>query len=272
MGNTKNIMHNSQQLQGTISIIKNSGNFVKIKDIGKIGHLVIPICNKHAVLSGIDKEIDQFTKEEIAKYTAIYLKNISIEEIDLAFQNERFNLYPNKSKHYNFFSIDYYVEIITKYKDWKQEMMITHNIQIDNKTITLPQQSETTLIEEKKETTRQFITQIFNNIKSKKNDYIDFVSYTLYEDFLEHKLIVISNKDKTILYQKMLDAYLREKKQDLRKTSKIYAKQKIQSFLQDFNAKKSKNAIVINRCKAYLVCKSLKEHYSVKDVLKKINL
>lgn len=272
MESTNNITNISQQLQGPISIIKNSGAFVKIKDIGKIGHLIIPICNKHAVLSGIDKEIDPYTKDEIAKYTAIYLKNLSIEEIELAFQNERFNLYHNKSKHYNFFSIDYYVEIISKYKAWKQEIMITHNIQIDNKTITLPQQSETTLIEERKEITRQFITQIFNTLKSEKNDYIDFASYTLYEEFLEHKLIVISNQDKTILYQKMLDAYIREKKQDLRKNSKINAKQKIQSFLQDFNAKKSKNSIVINRCKAFLVCKSLREHYSVVDVLKKINL
>ena len=146
MDNT-NLPTTTQNLN-PIAVLKKLDTFLKIKEFDKVGHLIIPICNKHAVLTGIDKEIDPFTKEEIAKYTAVHLKNLTFEEIEIAFQNERFNLYDKKSIHYNFFSIDYYVEIITKYKTWKQSQMTIHNIAMNQNL--LPEKSNTALEQEKK--------------------------------------------------------------------------------------------------------------------------
>ena len=84
MDNT-NLPTTTQNLN-PIAVLKKIDTFLKIKEFDKVGHLIIPICNKHAVLTGIDKEIDPFTKEEIAKYTAVHLKNLTFEEIEIAFQ------------------------------------------------------------------------------------------------------------------------------------------------------------------------------------------
>jgi len=180
-----------------IAVIKNLGAFTKIKDFDKVGHLTIPICNKHAVLSGIDKEIDPFTKEEIAKYTAVHLKNLSFEELELAFQNERFNLYDKKTIHYNFFSIDYFVEIITKYKVWKQSQMTIHNIPININL--LPETSNSSSQDNIKKIRIEFINHIFNQLKETKKEYVND-AFTLYEDFVQHKLIEVTPQQKEIAH------------------------------------------------------------------------
>lgn len=252
--------------QSPIAILKTLGTFTKIKDFDKIGHLVIPICNKHAVLSGIDKEIDQFTKEEIAKYTATHLKNLSIEEIELAFQNERFNLYDNKTIHYNFFSIDYFVEIIKKYIHWKQNQMAIHNIPINQ--ILIP--ANTNNQENIKQIRKEFVTLIFNELKQTKQNYIHD-AFTLYEDFVEQKLITISDQDKITLYKVILNEVKTETIQEISTTLNRTLKNKLKVFLDNLNKNAIKN-VVANRCKAYLVCKSIDSFQNLDSLLKKINI
>jgi len=251
-----------------IAVIKNLGAFIKIKEFDKIGHLTIPICNKHAVLSGIDKEIDPFTKEEIAKYTAVHLKNLSFEEIEIAFQNERFGLYPKKTIHYNFFSIDYFVEIITKYKVWKQSQMTIHNIPLNQSL--LPLDSNSTTEENKKQIRREFITMIFNELKQTKKDYIND-AHSLYEDFIQLDLINATKQEKNAVYNIMLRDTIKETNEQLNKPIKSTLRKQLNLFLESLDSK-DKNILVINKCKAYLVCKSIASHQTVEDILKKLHL
>jgi hypothetical protein len=233
-----------------------------------VGHLTIPICNKHAVLSGIDKEIDPFTKEEIAKYTAVHLKNLSFEELEIAFQNERFNLYDKKSIHYNFFSIDYFVEIITKYKVWKQNQMTIHNIAMN--TNLLPQTSNSTIEENKKQIRIEFITHVFNELKQTKKDYLHD-SFTLYEDFIECKLIKEGSlQQKKDLYAIMLKEAIKETNEQINKSFKKSFKKQLQSSLNNIK-NNNKNTLVVNKCKAYLVSKAIASHQNIDAILKKIN-
>jgi len=268
MENTKLQTINTNN-QNPISILKTLNNLVKIKEFDKIGHLVIPICNKHAVLSGIDKEIDQFTKEEIAKYTAIHLKNLTIEEIEMAFQNERFNLYDLKTKHYNFFSIDYYTEIIQKYKVWKQNEMTKHNIQINQSL--LPEQSNSTIEKNNKQIRIEFIKYIFSEIKNKKIEYIE-EAFTLYDDFIDHKLIVISDQEKKDLYQVMYNKTIKKTESEISTAFKKSLRSQLKSFLNDLQINKNKNEYVKNRCKAYLVSKKIDSFLNVESIFKKMNL
>lgn len=258
----------SHQNLNPIAVLKALGTFTKIKDFDKIGHLVIPICNKHAVLSGIDKEIDPFTKEEIAKYTSVHLKNLSFEEIELAFQNERFNLYPTKTIHYNFFSIDYFVEIITKYKVWKQNQMIIHNIPMN--TNLLPETSNSTTEQNKTKIRIEFITHIFRELKETKKNYIHD-AFTMYEDFVECELININNQQKKDLYAIMAKEAIKETNEQISNTYKRSLKKELQSYIEKIK-KTNNDTLVANKCKAYLVCKSIASFQTIDAVLKKLNL
>jgi len=270
MDNTNNLpaTNIAPQNLSPIAVLKNLNAFTKIKEFDKIGHLVIPICNKHAVLSGIDKEIDPFTKEEIAKYTAIHLKNLTIEEIEIAFQNERFNLYDSKTIHYNFFSIDYYTEIIIKYKKWKQTQMVKHNIDPNNISL-LPEKSVTASELEIKQTRIEFIKLVFNEININNKKCVD-ESFTLYELFVDSNLIVISDKQKKDLYKVMLNNVNREKNKELSSTFNTNKRRAIISFINDLNKNKNKNYLVINKCKTYLIAKVIANHKDVNTLLKKI--
>ena len=254
--------------QNPIAVLKNLNAFIKIKEFDKVGYLVIPICNKHAVLSGVDKEIDEFTKEEIAKYTALHLKNLTFEEIEIAFQNERFNLYDKKSIHYNFFSIDYFVEIITKYKVWKRSQMTIHNIAMNQNL--LPEKSNDTLERDKKQIRIEFINHILILLKDQQHEYIND-AFTLYDDFVEHKLIKVDDQQKKDLYAIMLKETIKETNQKISKTHNTNSKKELESFVKNLR-EKNKNNVVANKCKAYLVCKSMLEYKSVEAILKKLNL
>lgn len=251
-----------------ISVLRNLGAYTKIKDFDKVGHLVIPICNKHAVLSGIDKEIDQFTKEEIAKYTALHLKNLTFEEIEVAFQNERFNLYEKKTIHYNFFSIEYFVEIIGKYKIWKRSQMTIHNIPIS--TNLLPEQTATVTELEKKKIRAIHINSIFNELQEGKVEIVN-EAFTLYEEFIEHQLIIVTDQQKIDLYNVMLKDVKSEQKKKMFHEKNETLKKDIKKFLESLN-RTGKNTLVINRSKAYLVCKYIKEQQSAYVILEKLNL
>lgn len=266
MDNT-NLPTTTQNLN-PIAVLKKLDTFLKIKEFDKVGHLIIPICNKHAVLTGIDKEIDPFTKEEIAKYTAVHLKNLTFEEIEIAFQNERFNLYDKKSIHYNFFSIDYYVEIITKYKTWKQSQMTIHNIAMNQNL--LPEKSNTALEQDKKQIRIEFINHIFLLLKEKEQGYIND-AFTLYDDFVENELIIIDDQQKKDLYASMLKEVIKEANQEISKTHNKNSKKELESFVKKLR-EKNKNNIVANKCKAYLVCKSMSKYKTVDAILKKINI
>jgi ribosomal protein L17 len=259
---------NNFNSQNPLSVLKNLNAFIKIKEFDKVGHLVMPICNKHAVLSGIDKEIDPFTKEEIAKYTAIHLKNLTFEEIEIAFQNERFNLYDKKAIHYNFFSIDYFVEIITKYKAWKQSQMTIHNIPMNQ--ILLPDNSESTAEKNKKAIRIEFIIHIFNQLNETKKEYIND-AFTLYEDFVQHKLIDVTDQQKKDLYAVIVKETIKETNHQISTAFKKHIKKELQSYVQKIK-NKSKDNQVANKCMAYLVCKSMRSHQSAEEILKKLNL
>lgn len=270
MDNTNNLptTQNNSISQNPIAVLKNINSFAKIKEFDKVGHLVIPICNKHAVLSGIDKKIDEFTKEEIAKYTAVHLKNLTFEEIDIAFQNERFNLYEEKSIHYNFFSIDYFVEILTKYKTWKKNQMVIHNIPLAQEL--LPENTISTNDEHKKNIRKAFVDMLFNELKTTQKEYVHD-AFTLYEDFIEHGLIVISDEEKKATYKIMTRETISETSTQIRQARNSTLRKELQAYISKLN-QTNKDALIINKCKAYLVCKSIKSFISADAILKKIDL
>lgn len=229
-----------------ISILKNSFSFKKIREYDKIGYLIIPICNKHFALFGFKNEIDPFTKEEIAKYTALHCKSLSIEEIELAFENERFGLMGNKTEHYQLFSIDYYVQIINKYKKWKAETMIEKNI--EEPAVPIIQLSESNYNEEQR---RKEMAE-----EAKQKGVAEF-SWIFYDKFLSEGKINPTDEFKKKLYQEQLTAYEKELS-----TGNFYKGNTLKQKLKDLKKEienKEKNGYVIARCKSIIVSEYLKQ-------------
>ena len=239
MPNTQAVINNP------ISILKNSFNFKKIREYEKVGQYIMPICNKHFALCGLKNEIDLFTKEEIAKYTALHCRSLSIEEIELAFENERFGLMGNKTEHYQLFSIDYYVQIINKYKKWKTETMIEKNIQEPTKPMLQLSESNYNEQENIKRMTEE----------AKEKGIAEF-SWIYYDKFLSEGKINPSDDYKTKLYEEQLKIYQKELT-----TGSFYTgntlKQKIKDFKKEIE-NKEKNGAVIARCKSIIVSDYLK--------------
>jgi GMP synthase PP-ATPase subunit len=145
--------------------------------------------------------------------------------------------------------------------------MTIHNIPL-NQTL-LPENSNSTDDEDKKEIRREFIKMLFNELKTTQKEYIHD-AFTLYEDFVEHGLIVISDGQKKTLYNIMLKETIQDIKFKIHKSSSTSLKKEMQSILK--NIDKDKNSNAINRSKAYLVCTSIKSFISDDAILKKINL
>ena len=239
MPNTQAVINNP------ISILKNSFNFKKIREYEKVGQFIMPICNKHFALCGLKNEIDQFTKEEIAKYTALHCRSLSVEEIELAFENERFGLMGEKTEHYQLFSIDYYVQIINKYKKWKTDTMIEKNIQEPAEP--LLQLSESNYNEQEN---------IKRMIEEAKEKGIAEFSWIYYDKFLSEGKINPSDDYKTKIYEEQLKIYQKELT-----AGNFYTGNKLKQKLKDFKKEienKEKNGAVIAICKSIIVSNYLK--------------
>ena len=93
----------------------------------------------------------------------------------------------------------------------------------------------------------------------------------MYDDFIEHELIKVDLQQKKDLYAIMLKEVIKEVNKKISKSYNINSKKELESFVKKLR-EKNKNNVVVNKCKAYLVCKSMVGYESVDAILKKINI
>ena len=146
--------------------------------------------------------------------------------------------------------------------------MTIHNIAMNQNL--LPEKSNTALEQEKKQIRVEFIKHIFILLKEEKHEYIND-AFTLYDDFIEHELIKVDLQQKKDLYAIMLKEVIKEANKKISKSYNINSKKELESFVKKLR-EKNKNNVVVNKCKAYLVCKSMVGYESVDAILKKINI
>ena len=146
--------------------------------------------------------------------------------------------------------------------------MTIHNIAMNQNL--LPEKSNTALEQEKKQIRVEFIKHIFILLEEEKHEYISD-AFTLYDDFIEHELIKVDLQQKKDLYAIMLKEVIKEANKKISKSYNINSKKELESFVKKLR-EKNKNNVVVNKCKAYLVCKSMVGYGSVDAILKKINI
>lgn len=127
-----------------IAFIKNSFSHIPIKTL-KHPHtkpVLGAIFTSASALAGIKDGVQDLVKKDLIDLVFQRFSNLSIEEIYYAFKLERQLAYPTKTEHYQFFSTEYVAEILSKYREYKQEKMRIHNINLPKKEIALPPRNE----------------------------------------------------------------------------------------------------------------------------------
>lgn len=169
-----------------------------------VGVLFTNLC----VLAGIKEKLDHATKGDLYRSLKNYYLDLTLEEIYKAFELERNEQYPKKSSHFQLFGVDYFSEVIKKYRIWKPEHLTKHHIAIDVKN-QLPEK-----------TTSQIKQDLDNGIILRFNEFKAFKPMTepivhIYQELLDRGIILgaITPKLKAYYDQKQKEATQELKKE-----------------------------------------------------------
>lgn len=115
----------------TPSFLKKTFELDKIKEVSNFKEFnpaFSLMMTEIIALSAIKSEIQQIDIDDITKMILTHYGALSLNEIYKSFDLERYGLYDVKTPAYDRFNADYVSTILIKYKKWKQQGMIAHNI------------------------------------------------------------------------------------------------------------------------------------------------
>lgn len=181
-----------------VAFVKNIQNFKKIREIKAevnfftvLGELFSVISN----LQGVKGEIEQINKVDISRLLLQVHSDLSLEEIYKAFELERFGVIGLKTEHFQLFNADYVKAVLVKYKNWRQNTRVQHNLKTEPLTKNLlPEISEI----EKKEILRKGVIERFEHYLKTKEINEPFVH--IFDFLLEQGIIKGANTPKLIQY------------------------------------------------------------------------
>ncbi len=165
-----------------VSFLKENYNFKKLRERKtepEIRILIGTAMVKSAGHIGI-KSIDPLNRSDISKMILSTYNDLTLEEIYKSFELERYGVYEDKTEHFQLFNSEYVAAVLKKYRNWKQNTKIQHNI---SPPVALPQQTDS----DKKEIITNGIVRVFNEFKDsgimpEPNNYI-------FDELLERKII-----------------------------------------------------------------------------------
>lgn len=80
------------------------------------------IITNQAILVGYKGEIDSLIQLDIARLLTTRFRTFSLEEINYAFQLDRFGYHGDPTSHYQLFNTEYVVSIMNRYIKWKENI------------------------------------------------------------------------------------------------------------------------------------------------------
>lgn len=193
-----------------ITFLKSNFANIKIRDRKtepNIGVLFAIAWSKICGLSGIKSEQDDFVIEDITKMIFYAYSDLTIEEIYKAFELERYGIYENKTEHFQLFNSDYISTILKKYRVWKNNTKIHHNITEEKK-------STSEISEEAKENILiNGVNRVFKEYQETKT--IDGPTEYLFDFLVEKGKIKTKGNETLVLYYqiKLEEAKLQLKKE-----------------------------------------------------------
>lgn len=243
-----------------ITFLKKNYDFQTIKERKTETNILTVLSvlwTRISILGGFKNEMAFEITQDITNLIFGVYSDLTIEEIYKAFELERFGLYNEKTKHFQLFNSEYVSEILKKYKKWKHDMKMQHNISHPkNALLELPESTEA----DKKNIRLGFIKMIWDEIQEKKEP----ISWSLYAD-LESKMN-LSKERRNNLYSLELSRYQVELQS--KKTNDFQTINAYKDLLRQIE-NKSLVTVVINRCKSKLVNEYIKSNFENIDELLK---
>lgn len=149
-----------------VAFVKENHTFKKIRDRLTEPHFGVTLgvmMAKVCAYAGIKNEITDHDKFDIGRAIKNRFSDLSCEEFMKAFENERHGIYAERTEHFQLFNAEYVTSVLNKYKKWRQETKIAHNISI-NPQNQLPQMSP----DAEREIMIGATTRLFNEFKESK--------------------------------------------------------------------------------------------------------
>ena len=195
-----------------VSFLKKNYNFKKIRDRRtepNITTFLSVTWLKICMLCGIKQNQSSEVWQDITNLIFSYYSDLTVEEIYKAFELERFNEYKERSKHFQLFNSEYVSDVLKKYKEWKQNTKIEHNITKPENTPLLPSISDS----QKEEILVKGIVRVFSEYKQTK--ILPEPNTHIFDELLSRGLILGANTPKLEKYyaEKMEQAKLELKKE-----------------------------------------------------------
>ncbi len=257
-----------------IKFLKENYNFKKIRDRKTEPHistLVSIMWTRISLLSGLKTETHMEIAQDLTNMIFSAFNELSLEEIYKAFELERYSIYEAKTSHFQLFNSDYVSEILKKYKKWKENTKIQHNICVsDLKKNTLPELTQNA----KKELLDNAIVRVFNEYKETKE--IQDPCAHIFDELFERGFIkkITSSKifnyyqEKRNLAEEMLrQEYKQELSFEANKTKRL----QINEILNNLAEKQS--SLIENRAKKLVLIdffeKKISENIDLENLIKK---
>lgn len=239
-----------------VSFIKKNYEFKKIKEREHEPMFKMLLGCAFAEISafaGIKNEISDENKRDILKMILTVYNDLTLEEIYKAFELERYFAYEDKTEHFQLFNAVYISTVLKKYKNWRQNLKIQHNISKGNTTAIEPSQ----ITEKKQQQIRnEFIQHLYREIK--EHGYT-FDARLIYKELEEKGKIIIGNSKKTELYNKQYDKILFSLKAKALKGATSEIKDLIHSMVKAQEEGKWVKQVA-DECMAIMVCEYLKDY------------
>lgn len=192
-------------------------------------------------LTGIKGILDEAIKRDISNMMLNFFNQLSIEEVELAFEMERYSQFEDKTEHFQEFNSDYVSKILKKYIIWKRNTSTQLNISNAKHEDRQPTEEELDAINQ------EYIKSIYNELNTGIESY-KINAHLIYDKIPEKFKPSAAEMWQIFEEQKQIYETEIKSKQIKYSSNKIKLKEIIQ------NANNSALRIVQDRCRSIVVC------------------
>lgn len=200
-----------------VSFIKKNYEFKKIRERQNDPLFKMLIGNAFAeisVFAGLKSAITHENKHDILKMILSLYNDLTLEEIYKAFELERYGAYDEKTEHFQLFNADYISKVLKKYKVWRQNLKIHHNI--SGPTLSIEQSSNVSS-EEQKKIMDSAIIRLYNEFLD--NGEISIPCSFVFDELWEREVITLRNYDLP-MYRKIAEREVKSEVKSKKATDK----------------------------------------------------
>lgn len=192
-------------------------------------------------LSGIKGILDEAIKRDISNMMLNFFSQLSIEEVELAFEMERYSQFEEKTEHFQEFNSDYVSKVLKKYIVWKRNTSTQLNISNAKNEEKTPTEQELHTINQ------EYKKSIYNELINEVDPY-KINAHLIYNEVPDE--FKPSSTEMWQIFEEQKRIYEAEIK--AKKIKYSSNKNKLKEII--YNANKTALQIVQDRCRSIVVC------------------